>query len=496
MRDMLDVRRDPIYTSGINMRILSMRFLFAVCLAIGVCPICVLSSPASTGSHHVAYINAPRPLLLALDLMQDAYGARINYVEPARGDDPSRSRPTAPGRTYLIPNEQIFTYQLDTALHVSDSINRLLREYEKADVGSRFKVATNESADAYTVLPVAWPGRSTSSAVSVFETRMSLDASERKTVREWVASVFSSISQSSPHEDKVMRIPTGGSGGYQPTVSVSASDLPAYQLIDELCGNRRKSWAILRPAGIMDGKRVSYMKFSSIRLQNAGADRHVYSKNPRPLNYVLDVLEREYGVPIHYEGPDLEDRGLYHGDGNSNTVKGGYFPFHYASTQTVENVLQDLVASKGCEFAATRFEVSRERGQRYVYPSLLNTWVDRKRVLLPVVSLSSRPVTISFEDESFMQAVTDLCALASEQYSIPLQLDLSSPVPHGDSIVSYAAKGEPLGAVLSRCAALCNPLMSWRILYHPNGVGYVLRFHLVEGVGSANSSGNVGSAAD
>ena len=230
--------------------------------------------------------------------------------------------------------------------------------------------------------------------------------------------------------------------------------------------------------------------------------RWIEVSNPRPIAQALDELEKAIGFPVHYEDvryeapEDVEDaterlwNSLNRSEESSVRLmvpRTRSLSFSYLlegsgeRAPMMERAVAALVASSNAadlpgQFAVQRYDRQGE-SDFFVLPSTMR---DEDGVYRSTESLLATPVSISIDEVSGVQALSEILQRIREQTGHRLEI---GTVPLGAlarARVSISADNEPAGHVLIELIKeLQAPPLALRVLFDPTVKYYAVNLHPV-----------------
>lgn len=223
----------------------------------------------------------------------------------------------------------------------------------------------------------------------------------------------------------------------------------------------------------------AYLK-EAVMSESAGTV-HVSANSPRPLEQVLDGLQKKYGWVVNYEDPqyvshvDLMDT---HDASAAQVPAGGSFSVDFPATAPdEEKILRLVVDAYNRSKNPGQFELRRsQQGLFYVIGTGAH---DEKGAIATQQVVLDLPVTFPTQERTIADTITLIGQSIAQQthFEVTLGVMPRSLIAHAP-VKLGGTKVPARELVLQSLQAAARP-MYWRLLFDPSTKGYFLNIHVV-----------------
>lgn len=205
----------------------------------------------------------------------------------------------------------------------------------------------------------------------------------------------------------------------------------------------------------------------------------ITANSPRPLEQMLDALQRKYGWIVNYEDPEYHSTAdLKKGrDEHSQVPAGGEFKFEFTATSIdEENILRRMIDAYNASGNPGYFELRHAADDTFdvVGVGTRNAKGDIIRQQAPF----DTPVTFASREDSIDETLNRICRETAKRINVDLTLAISPrKVLLGHKV---AIKGSKIAAreLLAESLLAAREKIYWRLLFDPTSNGYYLDLHL------------------
>jgi hypothetical protein len=217
-------------------------------------------------------------------------------------------------------------------------------------------------------------------------------------------------------------------------------------------------------------------------LSEAGGSVRVTANSPRPLEQVLNALQRKYGWIVNYEDPQYissVDVANAAAD-NSKVPAGGNFTFEFSgASPDEEKILRQLVDTYNKSKNPGHFELRHTSDG--VFNVVGTAGHSNKGDLVPQQAPFDLPLTLASKEQSVDETVTHICAEVSKQGHSNVVLAISPKKVLFQNRVAVGGSKVPARELLAKSLVGAREKIYWRLLFDPSSKSYYLDLHVAHG---------------
>jgi hypothetical protein len=222
---------------------------------------------------------------------------------------------------------------------------------------------------------------------------------------------------------------------------------------------------------------ASYAK-EAVITEAAGTIR-IMANSPRPLEQVLDALQRKYGWIVNYEDPQYVSAVdvVKGSDDNSQVPAGGNFTFEFSgASPDQEKTLRQLVDTYNKSKNPGQFELRHTADGVFI---VVGTAAHSdKGELIQQHAPFDLPLTIANQEQTIDETVTHICAELSKQSRSNVVLAISPRKLLFQNRVVVGGNKVAARELLTRSLLAAHGKIYWRLLFDPTSKSYYLDLHL------------------
>ena len=223
---------------------------------------------------------------------------------------------------------------------------------------------------------------------------------------------------------------------------------------------------------------VAYLKDATIS-ENAGAVR-ISADSPRPLEQVLDALQRKYGWVVNYEDPQYIATADYvenAGSDHSRIPAGRRFSVEFPVGTAEEKVLRLVVDTYNKSSNPGHFEVRQLADGNF---DVVGTEaLDEKGKILAQQIPLDISVTLSTEERSINETVDRICEEVTKQLHYDFNIGISPRSFLLRTTAKIGGTNKSAREFLTQSLTATHQRLYWRLLFDPNSKTYLLNLHAV-----------------
>lgn len=222
---------------------------------------------------------------------------------------------------------------------------------------------------------------------------------------------------------------------------------------------------------------ASYAKEAVITAA-AGTVR-IAANSPRPLEQVLDALQRRYGWIVNYEDPQYVSAvDVVKGNDNTSQVPaGGNFTFEFSSAAPdEEKTLRQLVDAYNKSKSPGHFELRHTTDG--VFNVVGTAGHSDKGELVQQHAPFDLPLTLANQEQTIDETVTHICAELSKQSHSSIVLAISPRKLLFQNRVMVGGNKVAARELLAKSLLAAHGKIYWRLLFDPSSKSYYLDLHL------------------
>jgi hypothetical protein len=224
--------------------------------------------------------------------------------------------------------------------------------------------------------------------------------------------------------------------------------------------------------------RETYLKDATIA-ESAGTVR-IVANSPRPMEQVLDALQRKYGWTVNYEDPQYISTADYvetEGAEHSRIPGGRSFSVEFPTGSAEEKVLRLVVDAYNKSSNPGHFEVRQLVDGSF---DVVGTEAhDQKGRILPQQVPLDLSVTLSTEELPIDETVNRICAEVTKQLHFDFNLGISPRSFLLRTTAKIGGTNKSAREFLSQSLTATHQKLYWRLLFDPNSKTYLLNLHAV-----------------
>jgi hypothetical protein len=225
---------------------------------------------------------------------------------------------------------------------------------------------------------------------------------------------------------------------------------------------------------------ASYTKEALIT-ETAGTVR-ITANSPRPLEQVLDALQRKYGWVINYEDPQYVSAVdvVKAADEDAQVPAGGSFTFEFpGAAPNEERVLQQLVESYNKSKNPGHFELRHTDDGMFNVVGIAGH--GEKGEIVQQQAPLDFPLSLANQEQSIDGVVNRICAEVSKKSRSNVVLAISPRKILSQNRVVVGGKKVAARELLAKGLVAAHGKIYWRLLFDPNSKSYYLDLHLARG---------------
>jgi len=224
--------------------------------------------------------------------------------------------------------------------------------------------------------------------------------------------------------------------------------------------------------------REAYLKDAAIS-ENAGTVR-IVANSPRPLEQVLDALQRRYGWVVNYEDPQyvatadyVENAGAEH----SRIPAGRSFSIEFPSGAAEEKILRLVVDAYNKSTNPGHFEVRQLADASF---DIVGTEAqDEKGKMFAQQIPLDVSVTLPSEERPINETVDQICQEVTKQLHYDFNLGISPRSFLLRTTAKIGGTNKSAREFLTQSLTATHQRLYWRLLFDPNTKTYLLNLHAV-----------------
>ena len=222
----------------------------------------------------------------------------------------------------------------------------------------------------------------------------------------------------------------------------------------------------------------AYLKEATIS-ENTGMVR-VVANSPRPLEQVLDALQRKYGWIVNYEDPQYVATADYveHAGAEPSRIPAGRtFSVEFPATTTEEKVLRLVVDAYNKSSNPGHFEMRQLADGGFDVVGTEGHDDKGKMSAQPIpLDLS---VTLPNEERSINETVDRICDEVTKQLHYDFNLGISPRSFLVRTTAKIGGTSKSAREFLTQSLSATHQRLYWRLLFDPNSKSYLLNLHAV-----------------
>jgi hypothetical protein len=221
-----------------------------------------------------------------------------------------------------------------------------------------------------------------------------------------------------------------------------------------------------------------YLKDATIS-DSAGTVRLV-ANSPRPLEQVLDALQRKYGWIVNYEDPQYVATADYveKPDAEQSRIPAGRsFSVEFPTGAAEEKVLRLVVDAYNKSNNPGHFEVRQLAGGNF---DVVGTQAhdEKGKMLVQQIPLDIS-VTLPSEERSINETVGRICEEVTKQLHFDFNLGISPRSFLLRTTAKIGGSNKSARDFLTESLTATHQKLYWRLLFDPNSKTYLLNLHAV-----------------
>lgn len=224
--------------------------------------------------------------------------------------------------------------------------------------------------------------------------------------------------------------------------------------------------------------REAYLKEATIS-EHAGTVR-VVANSPRPLEQVLDALQRKYGWVVNYEDPQYVATEDYveKADAEHSKVPGGRnFSVEFPTGSAEEKVLRLIVDAYNKTGNPGHFEV-RQLADGSLDVVGTEAHDEKGKMLAQQIPLDLS-VTLPAEERPVNETVDRICEEVTKQLHFDFNLGISPRSFLLRTTAKIGGANKPAREFLTQSLTATHQRLYWRLLFDPSSRTYLLNLHAV-----------------
>lgn len=224
--------------------------------------------------------------------------------------------------------------------------------------------------------------------------------------------------------------------------------------------------------------REAFLKEATIS-ENTGMVR-VLANSPRPLEQVLDALQRKYGWVVNYEDPQYvatADYVEYAGVEPSRIPAGRTFSVEFPATASEEKVLRLVVDAYNKSSNPGHFEMRQLADGSF---DVVGTEAhdDKGKMSAQAIPLDLS-VTLPNEERPINETVDRICGEVTKQLHYDFNLGISPRSFLVRTTAKIGGTSKSAREFLTQSLSATHQRLYWRLLFDPNSKTYLLNLHAV-----------------
>jgi len=222
---------------------------------------------------------------------------------------------------------------------------------------------------------------------------------------------------------------------------------------------------------------ASYAKDAAIT-ETGGAVR-ITANSPRPLEQMLDALQRKYGWIVNYEDPQYESAVdvVNAADEKFKVPAGGNFTFEFSgAAPDEEKTLQHLVDAYNKSKNPGHFELRRTEDSVFNVVGIAAHKDNGD--LVQQKAPFDRPLTLPSQEQTIDETVTHICAELSKRGHSKVVLAISPRKLLSQNRVVVGGNQVAARELLAKSLLVVHGKIYWRLLFDPTSKSYYLDLHL------------------
>ena len=224
--------------------------------------------------------------------------------------------------------------------------------------------------------------------------------------------------------------------------------------------------------------REAYLKDATIS-ESAGTVR-VVANSPRPLEQVLDALQRKYRWVVNYEDPQYVTTADYvenAGSDHSRIPAGRSFSVEFPTGTAQEKVLRFVVDAYNKSSNPGHFEVRQLADGNF---DVVGTKAhdEKGRILAQQIPLDVT-VTLPTEERPINETVDRICEEVAKQLHYDFNLGISPRSFLLRTTAKIGGTNKSAREFLAQSLIATHQRLYWRLLFDPNSKTYLLNLHAV-----------------
>lgn len=213
--------------------------------------------------------------------------------------------------------------------------------------------------------------------------------------------------------------------------------------------------------------------------ENAGAV-HISADSPRPLEQVLDALQRKYGWVVNYEDPQYVATSDYvenAGGEHSRLPAGRTFSIEFPTGTPEEKVLRLIVDAYDKSGNPGHFEMRQLADGSF---DIVGTEAhDEKGKMSPQPVPLDLSVTLSADERPVNETVDQICQEVTKQLHFDFNLGISPRSFLLRATAKIGGTNKSAREFLTQSLTATHQRVYWRLLFDPNSKTYLLNLHAV-----------------
>lgn len=222
---------------------------------------------------------------------------------------------------------------------------------------------------------------------------------------------------------------------------------------------------------------ASYAKDAAIS-EAAGTVR-ITANSPRPLEQVLDALQRKYGWVVNYEDPQYVSAVdvVKGSDENSRLPAGSNFTFEFASASPdEEKTLRQMIDSYNKSKNPGHFELRHTADGVFHVVGVAGR--NDKGELVEQKAPFDLPLTLAKQEQTIDETMAQICAEVSKQSRSQVVLAISPRRILLRNRVSVGGSKVEARELLVQSLLAAHEKLYWRLLFDPTSKSYYLDLHV------------------
>jgi hypothetical protein len=274
---------------------------------------------------------------------------------------------------------------------------------------------------------------------------------------------------------------------YVACVSLLAMSQSLGQTTGEIKANPAQS-APTQPAPSQSGPAQSYLKEAAI--SESTGTIHIAANSPRPLEQVLDALQKKYGWVVNYEDPQFMSKpdvvatpaaGEHNAASNvpARMPGGGAFSVEFPADAPEEGkILQIVVDAYNRSDNPGRFELrSSKEGAFFVVGTQAR---DARGQISHQRAVFDAPITVVRGEKMASDTVNLICKKVTALRGVAVTVAISPRKVMNYTAVTVGGTNVPARDLLLQTLTATHKNLYWRLLFDPVTKGYFLDIHLTK----------------